>query len=126
MIQMLSMTVVWLAGATWVEESPRLTGEDARGALVALIRSDAESFVSPGRAERAQELEKAEILVVEDGFQIGQFWIDVEERSYQVSHLYGKPGEGRWEEWRWEGQLRFDRERGWIAEKPQFTKAWGE
>jgi hypothetical protein len=113
-----------------IENQPQklreLTGIAARQALSDYISSHPGIFVSPGRAESAEDIRNIEVGQSAKGaVSIGMFHIDLDRKTYQLTHGYGKPGEGWFEDWQWTGKFIL-RDGKWELSKPEFTKAWGE
>jgi hypothetical protein len=82
-------------------------------------------FVSPGRAERAEDIRNARIYEnSRDDVIIGNFIVNLDARTYQLVHNYSD-GEGWFEDWVWSGTFSQDTDGNWIADDPKFVKFWG-
>jgi hypothetical protein len=104
-----------------------LSGEAARSALAEYIRTHPDVFASPGRVEVADNVLSASIAPRdEDRVLVDMFIVDLDKRTYHLSHRYGEPGSGWFENWMWDGSFETDANGRWIATKPEFKKAWGE
>jgi hypothetical protein len=95
-----------------VPKSP-LTGEQARAALVDLLRNDLTAFQ---RQLDPDELAKQPVTGnARDRYRVGQFSIDVSAATYQVIIQYGCIFDYR-------GTFTFERGR-WVASKPRWVSA---
>jgi hypothetical protein len=102
-----------------------LTAEIAQQALAKLVEAHPDVFVSPGRAETAQEILNAKVGAQTTGV-VGISWFraDLDQKTYRLAHHFEKPG---WfEHWVWEGAFRRNPAGQWEATKPDFEKSWGE
>ena len=108
------------------QKLPELTGIAARQAIAGYISLNPGVFVSPGRAESAEDIRKVEVSPTAKGaIAIGMFHIDLDKKTYELTHSYGKPGEGWFEDWQWKGNFVLHEDK-WKLSKPEFVKMWGE
>jgi hypothetical protein len=105
-----------------------LTPEAAKQAIVEYIKMNPDEFSSPGAKETAENIEKEIISPVESGkmFFIGRFSVDMDNQSYGLMHMYGKPGGGWFEHWVWEGKFIQTKDGSWTLTKPNFLKKLGK
>ena len=105
------------------------TGDDAKSALIGLNQQNKEDpflFASPGRVESVSDLQQAAMVDHGDIWRLGGFHIDPEAMTYSLSHSYGSPGSGFWEEWFWEGRFEQGKDGSWRATQPEGKKTWGD
>jgi hypothetical protein len=108
------------------EALPELTPQAAKQAIAAFIAAHPGAFVSPGRAESAEDIRNVKVNPNAKGaMAIGMFHVDLQQKTYQLMHGYGTPGEGWFEDWRWTGSFVL-REGKYELSEPEFIKAWGE
>jgi hypothetical protein len=108
-------------------QSPvELTPQAAKEAIAEFISSHPDAFVSLGRAEKAEDIRKVKLNPTSGrAFAVGMFNIDLDKKTYELTHGYGKHGEGWFEDWQWTGNFVL-REGKWELSEPEFIKMWGE
>jgi hypothetical protein len=105
---------------------PNLTAEAAREAIANFISSHPDVFASPGRAESAEDIRNVKVSpTAKETISIGMFHVDLQQKTYQLMHRYGKPGEGWFEHWQWTGKFLLHEDK-WELSEPEFMKEWGK
>jgi hypothetical protein len=108
-------------------EAPlELTPQAAKQAIAASISANPDVFTSPGRAESAEDIQNVKVSpTAKETISIGMFHVDLQQKTYQLMHRYGKPGEGWFEHWQWTGKFLLHEDK-WELSEPEFMKEWGK
>ena len=126
LIIILALVILGGCGQTR-QHAKSLSARQAKQALADYITAHPKVFTSPGRSESASEILKISVgPQITDTVSIGLFNVDLDKKTYHLIHFYGKPGEGWFENWLWDGSFVQNTDRKWQVNKPEFKKEWGK